>query len=113
MNKLIKEYIDKHCEADKVAEAGDYENSLKDYIMKMAKGYLKGKNGYVEDSTVFNWVFDFFHDEEYKKETELEHDKLDEEHIGKQASQVTSHKSYQKEEKKKEQSYEKLSLFDL
>lgn len=70
--EVIKNYLDKvsieYVEVGKrIADAGDYWKGLENYITNKAKEYLHSQSGMVEDSLVFNWCFDYFHDEEYTK----------------------------------------------
>lgn len=71
MKEIIKEYLEEQCKVDNCL-AEKYKDTLLDgcidYITKMARKELSGKNGAIKDDVVFHWAREYFVDGIAEKE---------------------------------------------
>ena len=71
MKEIIKNYLEEQCKVDPCL-AEKYKDTLiggcVDYITKMAKEELNGKNGYLENEVVYHWAREYFVDGIAEKE---------------------------------------------
>ena len=65
MKKIIKNYLEEQCKVDMYL-AEKYKDTLIDgcieYINKMAKKELAGKNGAIKDDVVYHWAREYYVD---------------------------------------------------
>ena len=73
MKEIIKNYLEEQCKVDPCL-AEKYKDTLIDgcieYITKMAREELGGKNGAIEDGVVYHWAREYFVDGIAEKERE-------------------------------------------
>ena len=71
MKEIIQKYLEEQCKVDPCL-AEKYKDTLiggcVDYITKMAKEELNGKNGYLENEVVYHWAREYFVDGIAEKE---------------------------------------------
>lgn len=75
MKEILEKYLAEQAEKDPAfAEKFDPKKmgTCVTYVTSQARKYLQGKNGAVEDTTVYKWARDFFNDGEAEKTGEDE-----------------------------------------
>jgi hypothetical protein len=111
----ICEYLIKKCEESKefkneVESRDRTVSGMMKYIMNKARHKEHNGMAMITDSTVFNWAFDYFHDEtlgDDEDDVEIEKNEPAEEPVKKAVSRTT------KKQEKDEPTVERMTLFDL
>jgi len=121
----LRKYIDKKIKEDsefakdyqRVVDTGiNIDKKLDSYVTSQARVFLKNQSGFVTDSQVFNWVFDFFHDYDANSPKQqvkqvVEDDEEDEEECVECKPVVAKPQPQPKKQESK--NYEEVSLFEL
>lgn len=118
MEKVICQHLIQQCETDPVLKndvetsTGKTVHGMMRYLHGNARKQSDGNVVMVEDSTVYNWSFDYWHDPEIKEATEKAPEPAKKEAKASEKHNFTT-KTKTKPEKPKTPAVERISLFEL